>query len=153
MQAKVIELNSVITGSLKRWWVIAKKNLGKHITDEGLNPNKNQCVSHLWSRYLRWNYEIHLIVKKRTSLMDAFGILSCMEKFSENQPILDDQSEDSYMAWLDRKHQDVKEPWLFYGEDEDFINVVWNQFASTKQPWECFFSTNKKIVMAIRNTC
>ncbi len=56
--------------------------------------------------------------------MDAFGILSCMEKFSENQPILDDQSEDSYMAWLDRKNQDVKEPWLFYGEDEDFINVV-----------------------------
>jgi len=47
-----------------------------------------------------------------------------MSKFSADQPILDDQSEDSYMAWLDRKCQDDKEPWLFYGEDEDFINVV-----------------------------
>ena len=56
-----------------------------------------------------------------------------MSKFSADQPILDDQSEDSYMAWLDRKCQDDKEPWLFYGEDEDFINVVWEQFASVRQ--------------------
>jgi len=47
-----------------------------------------------------------------------------MRKFSADRPILDNQSEDSYIAWLARKQQDEKEPWLFYGEDEDFINAA-----------------------------
>jgi len=45
-----------------------------------------------------------------------------MNNFSADQPILDDQSKDSYIAWIDRKQQDDQVPWLFYGEDEDFIN-------------------------------
>ena len=51
-------------------------------------------------------------------------MLLYMRNFSADRPILDDQSEDSYIAWLDRKQQDDMEPWLFYGEDEDFINVA-----------------------------
>lgn len=47
-----------------------------------------------------------------------------MKNFSADQPILDNQSEDSYIAWLDRKQKDDREPWLFYGEDEDFINAA-----------------------------
>ena len=51
-------------------------------------------------------------------------MLICMKNFSVNGPILDNQSEDSYIAWLDLKQQDENEPWLFYGEDEDFINAA-----------------------------
>ena len=57
--------------------------------------------------------------------MGALAMLLCMRNFSADRPILDDQSEDSYIEWLDRKKQDDKEPWLFYGEDEDFINAAW----------------------------
>jgi len=70
------------------------------------------------------NYEIHLLVKKRTCLIDTLGKLISMKNFSADQPILDNQSEDSYIAWLDRKQKDDREPWLFYGEDEDFINAA-----------------------------
>jgi len=45
-----------------------------------------------------------------------------MKDLSADQPTLDNQSEDSYIAWLNQKQKDVREPWLFYGEDEDFIN-------------------------------
>ena len=51
-------------------------------------------------------------------------MLLCMKDFSADRPILDDQSEDSYIAWVNRKQQIEKEPWLFYGEDEDFINAA-----------------------------
>ena len=51
-------------------------------------------------------------------------MLLYMRNFSADRPIHDDQSEDSYIAWLDRKQQDEQEPWLFYGEDEDFINAT-----------------------------
>ena len=51
-------------------------------------------------------------------------MLLYMRNFYADRPILDDQSEDSYIAWLDRKQQDDQEPWLFYGEDEDFINAA-----------------------------
>ena len=54
-------------------------------------------------------------------------MLLYMRNFSADRPILDDQSEDSYIAWLDRKQQDDQEPWLFYGEDEDFINAAWSK--------------------------
>ena len=54
----------------------------------------------------------------------ALVMVLFMRNFSADRPILNDQSKDSYVAWLDRKQQDEKEPWLFYGEDEDFINAA-----------------------------
>ena len=56
--------------------------------------------------------------------MGAVVKVQNMRNFSADRPILDDQSEDSYIAWIDRKQQDDKEPWLFYGEDDDFINAA-----------------------------
>ena len=56
--------------------------------------------------------------------MGALVMLLYMRNFPEDRPILESQSEDSDIAWLDRKEQDDKEPWLFYGEDEDFINAA-----------------------------
>jgi len=47
-----------------------------------------------------------------------------MKDFPADRPILEDNSEDSYISWLDRKQRDDTEPWLFFGEDEDFINVA-----------------------------
>jgi len=47
-----------------------------------------------------------------------------MKNFSADRPILDNQSEDSYIALPDQTQQHDEEPWLFYGEDEDFINVA-----------------------------
>ena len=58
-------------------------------------------------------------------------MLICMKNFPVNGPILDNQSEDSYIAWLDLKQQDENEPWLFYGEDEDFINAAWTEISQS----------------------
>ena len=72
-------------------------------------------------RYQRGNDELHPIVKKRTSLIHTFDKLLSMRKFPAEQPIVEDQADDSYAAWLERKRLDDEEPWLFYGEDDDFI--------------------------------
>ena len=47
-----------------------------------------------------------------------------MRNFPANQPIVEEQSEDSYAAWLEKKRSDDEEPWLFLGEDEDFISAA-----------------------------
>ena len=47
-----------------------------------------------------------------------------MRNFRADQPIVEDQSDDSYAAWLERKRLDDEEPWLFYGEDEAFITAA-----------------------------
>ena len=47
-----------------------------------------------------------------------------MSNFRADQPIVEDQPDDSYAAWLERKRFDDEEPWLFYGEDEAFITAA-----------------------------
>ena len=47
-----------------------------------------------------------------------------MRNFPDDQPILDKQSEDPDAAVLERQRLDHEEPWLFYGEDEDFITAA-----------------------------
>ena len=89
----------------------------------GLRQSEKRCRRATIS-LLEVNHEIHLFVKERTCLTGLHIMLICMKNFPVNGPILDNQSEDSYIAWLDLKQQDENEPWLFYGEDEDFINAA-----------------------------
>ena len=46
-----------------------------------------------------------------------------MENFLENRVTLESQPKDAVPTWLNQKQCYDKEPWLFYGEDEDFINA------------------------------
>ena len=56
--------------------------------------------------------------------MEVLVILCCMKNHSADRPVIEHQSEDSSIEWIDQKKQDDKEPWLFFGEDEDFINAA-----------------------------
>jgi len=47
-----------------------------------------------------------------------------MKNYPVKRTILEPQSEDSYIASHDPKKLEDKDPWLFYGEDEDFINAA-----------------------------
>ena len=47
-----------------------------------------------------------------------------MRNFRADQPIVEDQPDDSYADWLEKKRLDDEEPWLFYGEDEAFITAA-----------------------------
>ena len=85
-----------------------------------------------WVRYKTWNDEWRPFVKKRTHLIGISTKLLLMRNFPTDQPIVEEQSEDSYAAWLERKRSDDKEPWLFLGEDEDFISAAWIQLTSPK---------------------
>ena len=48
--------------------------------------------------------------------------MSDIPNFMANQPIVKDQTKDCQTYWLDSTQRDEGDPWLFYGEDEDFID-------------------------------
>jgi len=47
-----------------------------------------------------------------------------MKNNSAETPILEHQGKDSSIESIDQKKPDNQDPWLFLGEDEDFINVA-----------------------------
>ena len=47
-----------------------------------------------------------------------------MKNYPVEQVILEHHPEDSCIASLVPKEFEDKDPWLFYGEDEDFINAA-----------------------------
>jgi len=47
-----------------------------------------------------------------------------MKNYPIERTTLEHQSEDSCIASLEPKKIEDKDPWLFYGEDEDFINAA-----------------------------
>ena len=69
-------------------------------------------------------WRITPVQKKGTHLIRISIKLLLMRNFPADQPIVEEQSEDSYAAWLERKRSDDEEPWLFLGEDEDFISAA-----------------------------
>ena len=47
-----------------------------------------------------------------------------MKNYPAEQVILEHHPEDCCVASLAQKEFEDKDPWLFYGEDEDFINAA-----------------------------
>jgi len=47
-----------------------------------------------------------------------------MTNFSKIKPIVEMHSEDSLGPLCEEKRLDPEDPWLFFGEDEDFINAA-----------------------------
>ena len=54
----------------------------------------------------------------------AFEILLTMSDTTSEQPVVLEDEDDAFSAWLKRNHLDQGQPWLFYGEDELFIETV-----------------------------
>ena len=114
------QLNKIRLHTWQRTW--------KH---RWIDSNINQRLP-WWVRYWTWNSELHLFVKKGTHLIRISIKLLLMRNFPADQPIIEEQSESSYAASLERKRSDDEEPWLFLGEDEDFISAAWIRLKSPK---------------------
>ena len=110
--------------SLRQWSNDKVASVAVHIKHGFIESELNQRLA-WWVRYQQWNDELHPIVKKRTCLIHTYDKLLSMRNFRADQPIVEDQPDDSYAAWLERKRLDDEEPWLFYGEDEAFITAAW----------------------------
>ena len=50
--------------------------------------------------------------------------LLTMSDTTSEQPVVLEDEDDAFSAWLKRNHLDQGQPWLFYGEDELFIETV-----------------------------
>jgi len=46
-----------------------------------------------------------------------------MQKSNASQPNVDDISNDNYVISINQIQTDLKDAWLFFGEDDDFINA------------------------------
>ena len=44
---------------------------------------------------------------------------------NSNETLPQQDEEESFTAWLKRNRLDSGQPWLFYGEDELFEDVIW----------------------------
>jgi len=47
-----------------------------------------------------------------------------MSDTTSELPVVHEDEDDTFSTWLKRNHLDQGQPWLFYGEDELFIETV-----------------------------
>ena len=101
---------------VKQWWqALCVESLPSARTASASKSSARNLRMIKQSRLNEWNLTWRLLLLTRLFSMNE----------NSNDTLLQQDEVESFSAWLKRNHLDSGQPWLFYGEDELFEDVIW----------------------------